>query len=334
MMGRMLYVYSSLFISIMLNVPKLFALREDSVVARFVRFDVYEILFQTGMNFLFCLCIFYVTKDRFRGPAKKWLWRREGGAVAWNVLLLFLFTGICIMLQRRLFAEGLLPGKGIGLKFILALLLIGLELKILDILRASKRKDMENVQLRNAFLKAEMELLKGQLQPHFFFNALSSLSGVVREDPAKAQYYISQLSKVFRHSLQKEEDNLVTLREELDVVKSYAALLKMRHESGFRLEIEIADTAMGLHLPHMSLQPLVENALKHNMVMSAKPLVLRITVENRQVVVRNNLQPVSFPEAGTGIGLANLNERYKILMKEEIVISMSEHEFIVKLPLK
>ncbi|WP_188133800.1 sensor histidine kinase [Chitinophaga sp. CF418] len=338
-MGRMFYIYSSLFISLALNIPKLLALKEDSVLARYMHFNIYEWLFQTGINFLFSLLVFLIAHDRFSGSLRHWKWWREGKAGLLLFLLLFFFAVFSVGIQKRVFGAGILPGRGIGLKFLLTIILAGIELKIVNILRMARVKELENIRLRNAHLKTELELLKGQLQPHFFFNALSSLSGVVREDPAKAQYYISQLSKVFRHSLQKEEDNLVPLKEELEAAGSYAALLKMRHEEGFGVQIDIPSAIFTARLPHMSLQPLMENAVKHNVVTAARPLLMTITAEKDIhgaycIVVRNNLQRLPFHPQGTGIGLSNLNERYKILLQREIEISRTADAFTVKLPLK
>lgn len=339
LMGRMLYIYSSLFISIALSIPKLLALKEDSVLARYVRFNGYEWLFHTIAVFFFSLLAFRIAHGHFQGSFKRWKWGKEGKAALLLLSLLFFFTMLSIGIQRKFFGEGILPGKGIGLKFLFTLILVGIELKIVDILRMARFKELENVRLRNTHLRTELELLKGQLQPHFFFNALSSLSGVVREDPAKAQYYISQLSKVFRYSLQREEDNLVSLKEELEAVRSYAALLKMRHEEGFVLQIDIPQALLAARLPHMSLQPLMENALKHNVVTAASPLQVTVTAEkgagdSHSIIVSNNLQRLPFYQPGTGIGLSNLNERYKILLQQEIEIIKTADSFIVKLPLR
>lgn len=320
-MGRSLYIYSSLFISLALNIPKLIALRDNSTLARYAPFNLSELLFQTILNFLFCLCLFAVARQL----------KKELPALLSGIVLLLIFTYTGIGVQQRFFGAGyFLPGKGLGVKFLLTLVLVFIEMRIIGIIRQSRMKEIENAQLRNAYLKAELDLLKGQLQPHFFFNALSSLSGVVREDPVKAQYYINQLSKFFRYSLQKEESGLVTVKEEIYAVNAYAALLRMRYEEGFQLVMNIPEEYHQRRLPHMSLQPLVENAVKHN----AQPLLLHITVADDQLVVKNHIQPVRFPEPGTGIGLANLGERYRILLQQEITIEKTSEEFTVKIPLQ
>lgn len=334
-MGKTFYIYSSLFISFALNLPRLFALRQDGVAAQYMRFDLTELSFQTAINFVFCLSMFYINRKYFRAPVNRWRLKEEGLALLFNIILLTVFTVLTVKVQRMIFSTpGLLPGKGIGIKFLISSLLIAIELKIVDMLQHMRSKEIENAWLRNAHLKTELDLLKGQLQPHFFFNALSSLSAVVRENPSQAQYYINQLSKVYRYSLQKNDHHLQSLNEELNAVESYVALLRMRYEKGFRLDIDIKEEHLNLLLPHMSLQPLIENASKHNIVTVNRPLHIHISVEDGWLIVANNLQLLSFPEAGTGIGLSNLNERYRILMQQEINITKEDGKFIVKLPLK
>lgn len=321
-MKRQLYIYSALFITLALNIPKLFSLRENTPLSHLVPFNLSEVIFQTCLNLIFCFIIFFISDT---------LKITKVFTHLVNLFVFLIFFTIGISVQKNLYGAGyFLPGRGLGVKLILTIVLVLIEVRIVDILRHARQKELENDRLRNANLKAELNLLKAQLQPHFFFNALSSLSGVVREDPAKAQYYINQLSRFFRYSLQKEDTGLVDLKEEISAVNSYAALLKMRHEEGFQLVIDIPESEYHRRLPHMSLQPLVENALKHNKI----PLLLEITLQEDHLIVKNNLQPVHFPEPGTGIGLANLNERYKILLQQEISIDKTSTAFIVKLPLQ
>jgi len=201
-------------------------------------------------------------------------------------------------------------------------------------MRASKLKDKENNQLKTAYLEAELELLKEQLNPHFLFNSLSSLSGIVREDPEMAQHFINHLSKIFRYALAKQQDHLVTIAEELTMIKSYEQLLKMRFEKAFRLETDIEQQYLDYTIPHLTLQPLLENAAKHNSASISKPLKVYIYIDEDYLVVKNNLQEIAEPENSTGIGLANLNSRFRILMRQEIEIKKTKDSFIVKLPLK
>ncbi|MBS1563214.1 MAG: histidine kinase, partial [Bacteroidetes bacterium] len=223
---------------------------------------------------------------------------------------------------------------GYLIRLSITLVFVYVEFKVLAALFYARQKEKENDKLRLANMSMELELLKAQLNPHFFFNALSSLSAVVREDPQKAQEYISHLSKIFRYSLHKPAQALVSLKEELEEVVSFCELMKMRHEHGFVLMLDVDDCYHAQQLPHMSLQPLVENALKHNIATPDKPLTVSIIAGSHGVAVCNNLQPKLFSMPGIGIGLANLNERFRILLQKEIAVSNAGDRFTVKLPFR
>jgi two-component system, LytTR family, sensor kinase len=191
---RKLFLYSSLFISCALNGTKLLALRKSGVIAHFWHFDLVELCFQFTLTFLFCVTIFYYNKDHGRGWLKPWTMARNGRYFLLNLLILTAFTMVGITVQRLYFFQEPYLLGGYGLRFFFCLLLVGLELRIWYLMEDAREKEIENEHLRTAYLKSELSLLKGQLNPHFFFNALSSLSAVVREDPRKAQQYIHHLS--------------------------------------------------------------------------------------------------------------------------------------------
>jgi len=332
--NRRIYWYSSLFLALALNMPKLFALRSDGLIARFWHFNGYELLFKTVFDFLFCLSVFFIN-DKIL----KVVFNSKGTKKAvFYILLNVVYTGLCaiagMQLQQLLIGRITFFGGGYMVRLYFCLLMILLGLRILSLLSEARNKDIENERLRNSNLNAEMALLKAQLNPHFFFNALSSLSAVVRENPGVAQHYINHLSKVYRYSLKQPDTQLVSLKEELEAVHSYTELMKMRFENGFHIDVKIDSVHLHLQLPHMSLQPLLENAFKHNAASAASPLQIDIYVEKDMLVIANSLHPVIFPEAGTGIGLYNLNERYKLLLNREIEIIQSNDTFVVKFPLK
>ncbi len=200
------------------------------------------------------------------------------------------------------------------------------------LIREAGKHERENELLKNSYMKAELEILKDQMNPHFLFNSLSSLSAVVRESPALAQRYIMHLSRVFRYALERPENNLVTLGDELRMVDSFGQLLKMRFEDSFRLEVNVDSRFLNYRLPHLSLQPVLENAAKHNAATLECPLVVRILVEDDWIIVINNLNPMEAESNGTG--LLNLSERFRILMRQEIIIEKQADVFLVKLPLQ
>jgi len=332
---KRLCLYCALFIAIILNSTKLLALRENGLLAQYWHFDLAEFAFQIIYSFCFCYGFIYLNLrgDQWTNGSK--LRYLLTGFQYFGLLVLGMLVGGII--QRHI-SDGTQLKKlfwsGYFSRFMAAGLLNGIVVKIILLLREGRQKTRENEQLKSAYLEAELELLKGQLNPHFLFNSLSSLSGIIRENPDLAQHYVSQLSKVFRYSLQQSGANLVTLGGELEMIRSYGELLTMRFEKAFKLEINIDKPWFKAYIPHLSLQLLLENAAKHNIATLKKPLKVQLYISGGYIVFSNNLQEVSVPENSTGIGLSNLNERYKILMGREIEIIKTDADFIVKLPLE
>jgi len=315
---------------------RLLALRENSLMALYWHFNIWELALQIGLNIGFCYFMFFANLRNGNGFSAY----REKGKNAVYLLLNFTFMLACCLIsgiiQRRLFIHWQLIGVywwGYLSRFFLSMLFTGIIIKLVLLLREGWAKDRENSQLKTAYLEAELSLLKDQVNPHFLFNSLSSLSGVVREDPEKAQRFISHLAKILRYALAHSDNHLVTLEEELEIVKSYEQVLKMRFEDAFLVGINVEANYLTVKLPHLSLQPLVENAAKHNLVTLAKPLKVSIFTEGGNLVVTNNYQEIVNPESTTGTGLNNLNSRFRILMHKEIEIEKNQDSFTVKLPL-
>jgi two-component system, LytTR family, sensor kinase len=330
--------YSSLLIAIMVNSARLLALRTNGIMAHYWQFDLGELTFQFLFNLLFCAVLFYLNlkKETVFSFVRYREQKRYGIYYSANFCLVFLLMVAGNFLQYTLFARNHLGGTyrmGYFARFGMSTILIGIAIRIILLLREAKQKNKDHEQLKNAYLEAQLELLKEQLNPHLLFNSLSSLSGIVREDPKLAQFYIFHLSKVFRHALTRSGTALVTVEAELETLKSYAQLLNMRFEKAFRLETEVEQHNLTLKIPHLSLQPLLENAAKHNAATATNPLVVCIFIENDYLIVTNNLQEITSPENSTGIGLANLNKRFRLLVSREIEIKKTTEMFIVKLPL-
>jgi len=326
-------LYCALLIALMLNSTKLLALRENGILAHYWHFNLGEFIFQLLYSFGFCYLLIYLNlKYELWLPVNK---RRYVVYVLLNLGLIWLAMLVGGIIQWNFLNKDQLPGLfwgGYFSRFMLCGLLVGIVVKIILLIRESREKSRENEQLKSAYLEAELELLKGQLNPHFLFNSLSSLSGIIRENPAMAQHYVGQLSKVFRYSLERSGNSLVSVADELNMIKAYGQLLVMRFEKAFELDIAVDDTYLEAKIPHLSLQLLLENAAKHNMATLKKPLIVKVYRSGGCLVVSNNLQPLTLPESSTGIGLANLNQRFNILMGREIEITKTANEFLVKLP--
>jgi sensor histidine kinase YesM len=332
---RRLCLYCAMLIAIMLNSTKLLALRENGILAHYWHFNLAEFLFQLLYSFGFTWLFLYINLYyNFWAPSQR---RRYALNVLIFIALVFLGMMTGGVVQRNFFSDKLqqvnLFWSGYFSRFVVDGLLVGIVIKIILLLREGRQKSRENAELKNAYLEAELEILKGQLNPHFLFNSLSSLSAIIREDPQLAQHYVGQLSKVFRYSLQRSGANLVSVEDELNTARAYGQLLTMRFEKGFQLDVQVDESYNHAKIPHLSIQLLLENAAKHNLATVKKPLVVSVYAEGNELIVKNNLQEINNPEGGSGIGLANLNSRFRILTDKEIEIVKTAADFSVKLPL-
>lgn len=180
---------------------------------------------------------------------------------------------------------------------------------------------------------ARFDALKNQLDPHFLFNSLNVLTSLIEENPENAQKFTTSLSKVYRYVLEQKNKDLVSVDEELDFAKTYMSLLKMRFEDSIVFEIpEQASNPESKVVP-LSLQLLLENAVKHNMVTSSKPLHIKIYESNGMLVVENNLQPKQIVKKSSGVGLSNIQQRYELLTNKRVNINQQAHSFAVAIPM-
>jgi sensor histidine kinase YesM len=181
-------------------------------------------------------------------------------------------------------------------------------------------------------IRSRYEALKNQLDPHFLFNSLNTLNGLIGYDDTKAREYVHKLSSVFRYTIQNKE--VRTLKDELDFTDSFYYLMKIRYNGSLQVDYKINDKYLDYQVMPLSLQLLIENAVKHNVISNKNPLIITVeTTDNNSIVVANKIQPKNEPSSGEGIGLANLTERYKLLYQKEVKITKNDNTFIVEIPL-
>ncbi len=194
-----------------------------------------------------------------------------------------------------------------------------------------KKSVNKEQKLHEENLKYKYRNLKSQVNPHFLFNSLNTLSEIVYEDAKKADQYIQKLSGIYRYILENEETDLIPLDKEIEFVEQYFSLQKERDNDKILLEIDFQDSARYKVIP-ISLQILVENALKHNAMSKESPLKIRISNSNDYVVVSNVIQKKDTLETSTQTGLSNLKERVKLIMGKDLVVNEEDNHFLVKLP--
>jgi sensor histidine kinase YesM len=192
----------------------------------------------------------------------------------------------------------------------------------------------EAEQLKKENLQSQLEGLKGQVNPHFLFNSLNSLSSLITEDPEAAEKFLDEMSKVYRYLLRTNEDGLTTLDAEMQFIYSYFHMLKTRYADGLEMETRISDQYLDYQLPPLTLQMLVENAVKHNMILKNSPLkILIMTTNSGKLVVSNNLQRKDRKVTSNKVGLTNIVNKYRLMKQEEIAVRDDGKEFAVVVPL-
>ena len=177
------------------------------------------------------------------------------------------------------------------------------------------------------------ENLKQHLNPHFLFNSLTSLSSLIRVDQQQAGDFLEKMSKVYRYILKNRDNETVPLSEELNFVSMYIQLQKTRFENGLDVRISIGEEDLARNIPPVTLQNLVENAIKHNVADAETPLVIELYVEDDYLVVRNNLQRKKFVETSNKQGLASMHSLYKYLSLKPMKVEEDQQYFTVKVPL-
>ncbi|MEL6673396.1 MAG: histidine kinase [Bacteroidota bacterium] len=182
-------------------------------------------------------------------------------------------------------------------------------------------------------VRTQLESLKNQVNPHFLFNSLNTLTSLIPKDPQRAIAFVEKLSLVYRYLLEIDASRLVLLKEEMGFLEAYMFLLKQRHGEKIQFEVELKEQDRHFRVVALATQILVENAVKHNVVSEENPLTIRLAVEEDWLVVSNPLQAKVLPFGSTGLGLANIQERYHLLSERQIEVEKTETDFIVRLPL-
>jgi hypothetical protein len=196
------------------------------------------------------------------------------------------------------------------------------------------RKSVEEKEmLKRESLNAQLNALRTQVNPHFLFNNLNTLISVITDDPEQAVEFVQKLSKVYRHMLEVKDEQSILLTEELDVLKAYAFLLRTRFGNNLDVSINVPDEKLKRKIVPLSLQILMENAIKHNIVSSDKPLKIEVFTLNGKLVICNNLQKKNQVHESTGIGLDNIRNRYKLLGDGQVEVTENRSSFIVTIPL-
>lgn len=292
-----------------------------------------KILYRIAFDFILIFILYVINftllkKNRF--PKPQWLF-------------IILTMILCTILVSLFFSSAHIFFKGIesdSVKFIQMSLfrdffpatIVILSSQLIYLYNKQQQTALENKSLIAENMKSRFTSLRNQVDPHFLFNSLNTLNSLIKIDSDKAQEYVQQLSYVFRYTLQHKE--VITLKEELKFTEAYCLLMQIRYGDSLRFIKNINEKYEHATIIPLSLQTLVENAIKHNIVSQKHPLTITIfSTDHHSIIVSNPIQSKRNPESGEGIGLMNLIERYRLMWQKEIHIRHTESFFEVEIPL-
>lgn len=252
------------------------------------------------------------------------------GTTLISILLSYIITSQFVFMKPLMLTEHQFLITNL-IKDLILVLIVLLSTFLLSSVSEQQRTLLENERLKGENLRIQYESLKNQVDPHFLFNSLNTLDGLIGIDPERAHTYMQHLSQVFRYSIGNKK--IVTLTEELEFVDSYAHLMRIRYGENIQVEYSIDDKYKHKYILPISLQLLFENAIKHNVISNKHPLTIHIeTTANNSILFSNVIQAKKEAEKGEGIGLANLAQRYELLLRKKIEIGVTDI-FSVEVPL-
>ncbi len=196
-----------------------------------------------------------------------------------------------------------------------------------------KQTLIKSEKLEKETIRSQYETLKSQINPHFLFNNLNTLTTVIEEDPKRAVEYVQQTADYYRTILNLKDKELIHLSDEIELIKNFYNLQRNRYGSNLTIQIDIDDLLLETLIAPLTLQMLVENAIKHNIISRDKPLNISITADNEYLIVKNNFQKRDQEITSNGFGLRNICERYSFFTKKRVVVSQNDSNFIVSIPL-
>jgi sensor histidine kinase YesM len=217
----------------------------------------------------------------------------------------------------------------------IAVIVFTLVYEVIFLSNEKENEQSKTKQLDSALTEAQLTILKNELDPHFMYNALNTLSWLIKTNPAKADDFIMRLADIYKYFLKNKNKEYVTLKEELNFIDQYFFLLQLRYENKIKLkkDVEGCDLDSITILP-CALQILVENAIKHNVFSEENPLSIKISINNENIYIVNTKQPGKIPpHYSTKVGLSNLKARYELAYKKPITVESGRNYFVVRLPL-
>lgn len=298
-----------------------------------------------SVNFLYVLALTMVNIVFYVALEKRFDWATQGrkrlvfglvGSVA-VTMLAFVFCRIVhlVYIEKRYPLGEFFDHQNVGNYMVtfLFIVIISLAFHVFYFFKTLQEQRVQEQKIIAGTASAKFDALKNQLDPHFLFNSLNVLTSLIDENPDGAQKFTTSLSKVYRYVLEQKNKELVSVEEELKFAKTYISLLKMRFENSIQFHIPDEISNPEAKIVPLSLQLLLENAVKHNKISEESPLIISIYENQGNLMVKNNLQHKNVLHKSSGIGLVNITQRYDLLTSRKVIINKNEHHFEVGLPM-
>ncbi|MBF6608092.1 MAG: histidine kinase [Flavobacterium sp.] len=304
----------------------------------------YNLLINFGYTMLYSVLLYLANALVFIGLDKYYKHERFPARRLFVGFLISFLVTIAIIFLLRIFEDVIVEGKTFSdfiaqerlSNYLVAIILfffITLGIHAFYFYKAYQENKVKEQKIIAGTASAKFESLKNQIDPHFLFNSLNVLSSLIEENPENAQKFTTSLSKIYRYVLEQKDKELVSLEEELSFARTYMNLLKMRFENSLFYEMPDGALNPDAKVVPLSLQLLLENTVKHNVVSEKKPLTIRIKIEGDYLVVENDLQRKEILDSRRGVGLQNIINRYAIITSRSVMIDESDSKFRVLIPI-
>ena len=255
--------------------------------------------------------------------------------LSYNAIMCLIAFGICVLISLLCFSKASHFGSKLLFQFLLVCVLSVLMGHIYRLYTVQRKKEQEIEQLKIENLQSRCDALANQIDPHFFFNSLNGLTALIRKkNDENTLAYVNKLSDIFRYILQSDKKGLVTLEEELNFVQSFRYTMEVRFANKLAFDIAVDPSAVCCKLPVLSLLPLIDNVVVHNIIDSEHKMIVAIRLnEQKELIISNPVYPKLSPPETNGTGLKNLTNRFTLLMNKQIRIENDGVMFSVYLPL-
>ncbi|MDP5158282.1 MAG: histidine kinase [Flaviramulus sp.] len=320
--------------SLLVNIPRIVFLFgiEDQVLASLMEVSWQDTIFRVFMHIGFCYTVLMFNLIWWQKFSAKY---QLFVSIAITLVILLVWLLLFELIDNFVYGyyEYSINPRINRFVYLFVMIMLLVISKAIQLNNQSKLNLIEKEKLKRQSLQNELAALRNQVNPHFLFNSLNSLSLLVREDQKAAGTFINKLSFLYRYILQSKDQNLVTVMEEVKFLESYIHLIKQRYQDNFEVAINIDEKLFQKKIPTLALQLLMENAIKHNEISNDNPLFVEVFDKDGMLIVKNKLQIRTGHVESTNTGLSNLNTRFKLQTNQEIEIFKDKAHFIVKIPI-